>query len=104
MKQVYNPFLIENEYIPDAEPRIFNNRIYIYGSHDLFNGNNFCLGDYVTYSCPIDDLSNWRYEGIIYKKEQDPLNKKKKAMYALIVFKELMAIIIYIIVLILRVL
>ena len=41
MKQVYNPFLIENEYIPDAELRIFNNRIYIYGSHDLFNGNNF---------------------------------------------------------------
>ena len=82
MKQVYNPYLVENEYIPDAEPRIFNNRIYIYGSHDLFNGKNFCLGDYVTYSCPIDDLSNWRYEGIIYQKEQDPLNKKKKALYA----------------------
>lgn len=66
MKQVYNPYLVENEYIPDAEPRIFNNRIYIYGSHDLFNGNNFCLGDYVTYSCPVDDLSNWRYEEIIF--------------------------------------
>ena len=34
--------------------------------HIIFNGNNFCLGDYVTYSCPVDDLSNWRYEGIIY--------------------------------------
>ena len=82
MKQIFNPYLPSYEYIPDAEPRIFNGRVYIYGSHDLFNGKNFCLGDYVTYSAPIDDLTSWRYEGVIYKKEQDPLNKRKRALYA----------------------
>lgn len=82
MKQVFNPYLPSFEYIPDAEPRVFDGRVYIYGSHDLFNGKNFCLGDYVTYSAPIDDLSSWRYEGVIFKKTQDPLNKKKRAFYA----------------------
>lgn len=41
MKQIVNPFLPSHEYIPDAEPRIFNGRVYIYGSHDLFNGKIF---------------------------------------------------------------
>ena len=82
MKQVFNPFLPSYEYIPDAEPRVFDGRVYIYGSHDLFNGKGFCLGDYITYSAPIDDLSSWRYEGVIYKKEQDPMNKRKRALYA----------------------
>lgn len=82
MKQVFNPFLPSYEYIPDAEPRVFDGRVYIYGSHDLFNGKGFCLGDYITYSTPIDDLSSWRYEGVIYKKEQDPMNKRKRALYA----------------------
>ena len=51
-------------------------RVYIYGSHDLFNGLNFCLGDYVCWSAPVDDLGNWRYEGCIYKREQDPAAPK----------------------------
>ena len=46
--------------------------MYIYGSHDLFNGLNFCLGDYVCWSAPVDDLGNWKYHGVIYKREQDP--------------------------------
>ena len=75
MKRFFNPLLPGNEYLPDPEPRIFNNRIYIYGSHDKFNGLSFCLNDYVTYSCDINNLSDWRYEGIIYKKEQDKMFK-----------------------------
>ena len=82
MKHIFNPFLPSNEYIPDAEPHVFDGRVYIYGSHDLFNGKNFCLGDYVTYSCDVNDLTSWRYEGVIYRKDQDPLNKKNLAMYA----------------------
>ena len=46
-KQAFNPYLPSYEYVPDAEPHIVDGRIYIYGSHDLFNGLNFCLGDYV---------------------------------------------------------
>ncbi|WP_235988940.1 family 43 glycosylhydrolase [Aquibacillus kalidii] len=74
-KQAVNPFLPSYEYIPDGEPYVFGDRLYIYGSHDRFNGKLFCLNDYVCWSAPIDDLSDWRYEGIIYRKKQDPKNK-----------------------------
>ena len=60
--QVVNPFLPSWEYIPDGEPRVFGDRLYLYGSHDLFNGPDFCLGDYVCWSAPLEDLSDWRYE------------------------------------------
>ncbi len=73
--QVFNPYLPSYEYIPDAEPRLFGNRVYIYGSHDRYNGYLFCLNDYVCYSAPADDLSDWKYEGVIYKKTQDPKNR-----------------------------
>lgn len=77
-KQVFNPFLPSWEYVPDGEPRVFGNRVYLYGSHDFFNGADFCLGDYVGWSAPQDDLSDWRCEGVIYRKEQDPRNKDRK--------------------------
>ncbi|NLI59075.1 MAG: family 43 glycosylhydrolase [Clostridium sp.] len=67
-KQGVNPYLPSWEYIPDAEPYVFNDRVYIYGSHDRFNGYAYCLNDYVCWSAPVDDLSDWRYEGVIYKK------------------------------------
>ena len=49
-KQILNPYLPEYEYIPDGEPRVFGNRVYIYGSHDRFGGKKFCLNDYVCYT------------------------------------------------------
>ena len=75
MKQVFNPYLPSYEYIPDGEPRVFDGRLYIYGSHDRFNGEVYCQNDYVCWSAPEDDLSDWRYEGVIFKKTQDPRNK-----------------------------
>lgn len=82
-KQAFNPYLPSHEYIPDGEPYVFDGRVYIYGSHDLFNGHVFCLGDYVCWSAPVDDLGNWRYEGVIYPKTADPLNKNgKMCLYA----------------------
>ena len=75
-KQAVNPYLPSWEYVPDAKSHIVDGRVYIYGSHDLFNGLNFCLGDYVCWSAPIDDLGNWRYEGVIFKREQDPAAPK----------------------------
>ncbi len=71
-KQAVNPYMPSWEYVPDAEPHVVGDRVYVYGSHDVFNGLNFCLGDYVCWSAPVDDLGNWRYEGCIYKREQDP--------------------------------
>ncbi len=72
MKQAFNPFLPINEYVPDGEPHEFDGRVYIYGSHDREGGWTFCMDDYVTYSAPVDDLTDWRYEGVIYKASQDP--------------------------------
>lgn len=74
-KQVFNPYLPSYEYIPDGEPHVFGNRIYLYGSHDRFRGAGFCLNDYVCYSADVKDLTDWKYEGVIYKKEQDPRNQ-----------------------------
>ena len=78
-KQVYNPYLPSYEYIPDAEPRIFDNRLYVYGSHDRLGGKWFCENDYVTWSAPLNDLSDWRYEGVIFTKQQD---NRKGNLYA----------------------
>lgn len=71
-KQVFNPYLPEYEYIPDGEPHVFGDRIYLYGSHDRFDGKKFCLNDYVCYSAPVEDLTNWQYEGEIYNRKEDP--------------------------------
>ncbi|MCR5491573.1 MAG: family 43 glycosylhydrolase [Bacilli bacterium] len=71
-KLAFNPYMASWEYVPDAEPHIVGDRLYVYGSHDTFNGINFCLGDYVCWSAPLSDLGDWRYEGEIYKREQDP--------------------------------
>ena len=37
-KQAFNPYLPSWEYIPDGEPYVFGDRVYIYGSHDFYNG------------------------------------------------------------------
>ena len=48
--QALNPYLPSYEYVPDGEPHVFNDRLYVYGSHDRFNGKDFCLNDYVSKS------------------------------------------------------
>ena len=73
-KQVFNPYLPLWEYVPDGEPHLFKGRVYIYGSHDRAFGTKYCEGDYVVWSAPQDDLSDWRCEGISYRKDQDPTN------------------------------
>ena len=73
-RQAVNPYLPSWEYIPDGEPYVFGDRVYVYGSHDKYNGQVYCLNDYVCWSSPVDDLGNWRYEGVIYQKTKDPFN------------------------------
>ena len=78
-----NPYLPSWEYVPDGEPYVFGDRVYVYGSHDTFNGHVFCMGDYICWSAPLDDLGNWRYEGVIYPRNEDPLNKDgRMCLYA----------------------
>lgn len=80
-KQVYNPYLPSWEYIPDGEPRVFDGRVYVFGSHDRFNGYAFCLNDYVCWSAPEEDLTQWKYEGVIYKRAQDPKNPEGEHIF-----------------------
>ena len=77
-KQALNPYMKSWEYVPDGEPHVVDGRVYVYGSHDLFNGLNFCLGDYVCWSAPVDDLGNWKYHGVIFRRDQDPAAPKFK--------------------------
>ena len=64
-KLAVNPYLPFWETVPDGEPHVFDGRVYVYGSHDALKGEAFCVGDYVGWSAPVDDLSDWRYEGEI---------------------------------------
>ena len=73
--QCFNPYLPSWEYIPDGEPHVFDGRVYIFGSHDRFGGHVYCPNDYVCWSAPVDDLSGWRYEGVIYGRTDDPANQ-----------------------------
>ena len=82
-KQAVNPYLPSWEYIPDGEPYVFGDRVYVYGSHDFFNGCVFCMGDYMGWSAPVDDLSDWRCEGVIFPRDGDPVNAEgKMCLYA----------------------
>lgn len=69
--QVYNPYLPLTEYVPDGEPHVFGNRVYVYGSHDQARSDRFCVQDYTVYSAPVDDLSQWTHHGVSYRKDQD---------------------------------
>lgn len=78
-----NPYLPSKEYIPDGEPHVFSDRLYIYGSHDRFNGTGYCEEPYVAWSTPVDNLGDWRYEGVILDKGLDPLDETgQKSYYA----------------------
>lgn len=82
-KQVFNPFLPLDKYIPDGEPHIFGDRIYLFGSHDKEGGDTFCELDYEFFSAPIDDLSNWSSKGVNYSAKQDALySKERPYLYA----------------------
>lgn len=82
-KQCFNPYMPSWEYVPDGEPHVFGDRVYVYGSHDRFNGAVFCMNDYICWSAPVTDLKDWRYEGVIFRKDQDPVNAEgKMVLYA----------------------
>ena len=68
-----NPYLPLWEYIPDGEPYVFEDpdnpgkyRAYIYGSHDI-SKTEYCGKNLVLWSAPVEDLSEWRYDGIIFE-------------------------------------
>ena len=56
MAQSCNLYLPGYEYVADGEPHVFGNRLYVFGSHDRFNGTTFCQNNYVGWSAPLDRL------------------------------------------------
>ena len=62
-----NPYLPTHEYIPDGEPRVFGDRVYIYGSHDIAGSDKFC--DYVLkcWSAPVSNPGNWVCHGDVFR-------------------------------------
>lgn len=81
--QVFNPFLPIDVYIPDGEPHVFGDRVYLFGSHDKEDGDTFCMMDYEIWSAPVSNLSEWSSKGVNYTVKQDKLyNATMKYMYA----------------------
>lgn len=58
-----NPILPLWEYIPDGEPRVFGDRVYLYGSHDNAAESDFCDNKLKVWSAPLNDLNNWQCHG-----------------------------------------
>ncbi len=72
-----NPFLPLWEHIPDGEPYVFEDpdqpgkyRVYLYGSHDNLV-TEYCGRDQVVWSAPVEDLTQWRYDGVIFSVSND---------------------------------
>ncbi|MDE7284665.1 MAG: family 43 glycosylhydrolase [Lachnospiraceae bacterium] len=65
-----NPYLPTWEYIPDGEPRVFGDRLYVYGSHDNSGSVKFC--DYVLkcWSAPLNNLNEWVCHGDIFRTQE----------------------------------
>ena len=60
-----NPYLPNWEYIPDGEPRVFGDRIYVYGSHDRKDSIDFCDYKLKVWSAPVSDPTKWVCHGDI---------------------------------------
>ncbi|MCF0202838.1 MAG: family 43 glycosylhydrolase [Bacteroidaceae bacterium] len=80
-----NPYMPLWEFIPDGEPYVFEDpdcpgkyRVYVYGSHDNLRWM-YCGRDQVVWSAPVDDLTNWRYDGLIFKVSEAPNGEKLNA-------------------------
>lgn len=71
-----NPYMPLWEHVPDGEPRVFEHngekRVYVYGSHDI-ERECYCGRNYVVWSAPIDDLTNWTYHGVAYETHYDSI-------------------------------
>lgn len=62
-----NPYLPNWEYIPDGEPRVFGDRIYVYGSHDRKDSIDFCDYKLKVWSATVSDPTKWVCHGDIFR-------------------------------------
>ena len=71
-----NPYMPLWEHVPDGEPRVFEyqgeKRVYVYGSHDT-ERTRYCGKDYVAWSAPVTDLTDWKCHGVCYQAEDESI-------------------------------
>ncbi|MBR4214199.1 MAG: family 43 glycosylhydrolase [Bacteroidales bacterium] len=77
LESIGNPFMPLWEHIPDGEPYVFEDpdnpgqyRVYLYGSHDI-EISNYCGRDQVVWSAPVNNLKDWRLDGVIFKVDKN---------------------------------
>lgn len=82
-----NPF-IQKIYTADPTARVFQNKLYVYSSHDINTctekqaTNGFCMPDYHTFSTD-DNLFNWTDHGVSIDQNQVPwVAKNSYSMWA----------------------
>lgn len=80
-KRLVNPYLPSWEYIPDGEPYVFEGRVYVYGSHDRFNGQSYCMNDYVCWSAPEEDPGTGVTRELSTKRRTIPLIRKERCIF-----------------------
>jgi len=74
-----NPF-ITNQFTADPSARVFNNKVYVFPSHDILASEGkgrigwFCMEDYHVFSS--DNLTDWKDHGVIVKQNEVPWVKK----------------------------
>ena len=66
-----NPYLPAWEYVPDGEPRVFGDRVYVYGSHDRADSEEFCDYKLKVWSAPLDQPGNWVCHGDAFHTKAD---------------------------------
>ena len=49
-------------------------RVYVYGSHDT-ERKEYCGRNYVVWSAPVTDLTNWTYHGVSYETHYDSMRR-----------------------------
>ena len=71
-----NPYMPLWEHVPDGEPRVFEHngekRVYVYGSHDI-ERDKYCGRNYVVWSAPVEDLTDWHCYGVAYETHYDSI-------------------------------
>ena len=71
-----NPYMPLWEHVPDGEPRVFEHngekRVYVYGSHDI-EETQYCGRNYVVWSAPVTDLTDWKCHGVSYETHYDSI-------------------------------
>ena len=85
LAQAQNP-VIRNQFAADPTARLFNNKVYLYPSHDIFPPEGqrqdwFCMEDYHVFSS--ENLTDWTDHGVIVTQNKVPwVRPNSYAMWA----------------------